>query len=213
MKKMEFVKTLLATACLAFLLTADSSTRVVSAEVVPVSFGQETARAELLNKVSRRVFSLLETEGPSDDGSTSAILKGAFKGAVIQVLRAVKGEVAKTCDELALLAERKIKEKEAAAEVGGAVSQPDESDEFDFSFLDSAVTESDASIRPHGFLEEKKFMDTLKSMAKDAMRSLAGSFKDVLVNAIRPLLPRITESAVKVFKQACEEAEERVQEA
>lgn len=75
------------------------------------------------------VFSLLEGEGPSDDGSTASILKGAFKSALAQVLRAVKGEVAKTCDQLAQLAEKKIKEKEAAGEVAEAVTESPE-DEF-----------------------------------------------------------------------------------
>lgn len=83
----------------------------------------------------------------------------------------------------------------------------------DFSFLDIPEGRSEASIRPHGFLEERKFLDSLKSMAKDALRSFAGSLKDVLVGAIKPMLPKITDAAVRVFKQACEEAEERVQEA
>ncbi|CBZ52285.1 putative microneme protein MIC11 [Neospora caninum Liverpool] len=174
---------------------------------IPVRFGPETARADLLNKVSERVFSLVETT--EDDESASSIVKAAFKSALKQVLTAVKGEVEKTCEELADLAAERIRD----AENRGEEHQEKEHDDVsDFVFLDSSK-KSETSIRPHGFLQETKFVDTLKALAKGALKSLAVPMKAAIVEGVKPMLPKLKSTAVEIFKQACQQAEEKVQEA
>ncbi|EPR61504.1 microneme protein MIC11 [Toxoplasma gondii TgCatPRC2] len=177
--------------------------------VVPVRFGSETARADLLNQVSETVFSLVETT--EDDKSAASIVRGAFRSALKEILVAVKGEVQQTCEELADLAARKIHEAEERGE-GRLDKEEAVDDESDFSFLDSPKT-SEASIRPHGFLQERKFVDTLKTLAKGALKTFVEPMKAALVDGIRPMLPKIKEVAIDVFRQACEHAEEKLQDA
>ncbi|PFH35520.1 microneme protein MIC11 [Besnoitia besnoiti] len=176
-----------------------------------VTFGPETARADLLNKVSERVFSLVETG--DDGGSPTAIVKTVFTNALKSILSAVKGEVHEACNELVEIATQKIQEAEQRGELSGEGESTDSDlDDLDFSFMDSPK-KTESSIRPHGFLQETKFMDTLKTFATGALKTLAEPMKEAMVQGIKPILPKIKDAAIHVFREACQDAEQKLEEA
>lgn len=69
-------------------------------------------------------------------------------------------------------------------------------------------------MRPHRFLENDiKFFGKVQALAKKALLGIASSLKNILKDALLPILPQIKQQAVEVFRKACEEAENTVLEA